>query len=331
VDVNPLDAGASPSELAQICDPVRPTTLTPGGPGRRRLEFMLLPGEQKSDMNNADVVWGLLARWNWRPDNAELERHAVYTFRGAVASSWRRGPLMLAGDAAHLTPPFAGQGLCAGLRDVAALAWRLDAVLRGQAEDSLLDSYGPERSRHVQAFIEFAIRLGEVICVLDPVVAAMRDHAMLSGQREGPPYPRGDLAESPLLRANDAQAGRLALQARVQLGQRMGLFDDLAGHGFVLLGMDHDPGETLSPEQVNWLARIDVKVLGIGELLSLRDVDGAYARWFSDMGCRTVLIRPDFYLFGAGEAPELVDALRSTGQWDLSEPTALPVESAFGS
>jgi 2-polyprenyl-6-methoxyphenol hydroxylase-like FAD-dependent oxidoreductase len=112
VDARPNDASRWSPEVWQLCDPKRPTTVVSGGPGRRRWEFMLLPGETKAAMDNAEVAWKLLARWDYTPANATLERHAVYTFWGAAAGLWRRGPLLIAGDAAHQMPPFAAQGLC---------------------------------------------------------------------------------------------------------------------------------------------------------------------------------------------------------------------------
>ena len=98
----------------QVCDPARPTTVVSGGPGRRRWEFMRLPHETLDELNDERRAWELLERWDVHPDNATLERHAVYTFNARYAEQWRRGRVLLAGDAAHQMPPFAGQGMCAG-------------------------------------------------------------------------------------------------------------------------------------------------------------------------------------------------------------------------
>lgn len=196
VDVKPQTEREWHPKTWQLCDPARPTTIVPGGPGRRRWEFMLLPGETPGEMNRAEVAWQLLQPWDITPANAILERHAVYTFRGQWAKSWRQGPVLLAGDAAHLMPPFAGQGMCSGMRDSLALAWRLDAVLRGRLGSAVLDTYGPERSGHVQEMIGVSIELGQVICITDPAIADGRDQAMIAAQREPgyapppPPQPR---------------------------------------------------------------------------------------------------------------------------------------------
>ena len=112
------------------------------------------------------------------PDNARIERHAVYTFQARVAERWQDGRVFLAGDAAHLMPPFAGQGMCSGIRDAANLAWKLDLVLTGRAARALLATYEEERRPSAVAAIDFSIELGKVICVPDPAEAAARDEAM---------------------------------------------------------------------------------------------------------------------------------------------------------
>ncbi len=316
IDIRPKDPRRWTSELLQICDPKRPTTAVASGPGRRRFEFMLLPGETKEQMNRLEVVWSLLAVLGWTPDDAHLDRHAVYTFGACIADCWRRGRVLLAGDAAHLTPPFAGQGLCAGLRDVAALSWRLHLVLRGNSPESLLDTYPSERLPHVRVFTEFSIMLGGVICVLDAAAAASRDAFLLGpGAAAEDRYPEPRLTASSALRAEDPHAGELSLQARVRGSRAEGRFDDIVGRGFVLLGLDHDPGAELSRDQHRFLERIGAQTVSVGEPADLIDLDGAYRRWFATLGHRAVLIRPDFYVFGAGEARELVTALAASGIW----------------
>jgi hypothetical protein len=232
--------------------------------------------------------------------------------------------MLLAGDAAHLTPPFAGQGLCAGLRDVAALSWRLHAVLAGQAQEGLLDTYPAERLPHVRVFTEFSVMLGGVICVLDPKAAAGRDEFMLGpGAAAEDRYPDPPLTNSSVLRAGDPHAGRLSLQSRIAVNGTAGRFDDLLGGGFWLLGLDHDPAAALTPEQQVFLSRLEVRSVAIGVPGGIDDVDGSYRAWFAGLGARAVLVRPDFYVFGAGEASELIAALAASEAWTQT-PTAAP-------
>ncbi|HEX2485843.1 MAG TPA: bifunctional 3-(3-hydroxy-phenyl)propionate/3-hydroxycinnamic acid hydroxylase, partial [Myxococcota bacterium] len=208
----------------QLCDPARPTTLVSGGPGRRRFEFMRLPHEAPEELANEAAAWRLLEPWDLSPANATLERCALYTFGARVADRWRRGRVLLAGDAAHLMPPFAGQGLCSGLRDAANLAWKLDLALSGGAggevcaTDALLDSYAGERAPHVERLIALSVELGRVICVSDPAEAAARDARMVADDRArggSLPVPLPRLGASTWLDSTPA-AGELFVQGRVR-------------------------------------------------------------------------------------------------------------------
>jgi len=298
----------------QICDPARPTTLVSGGPGRRRWEFMCLPGESIADLDNEATAWRLLEPWGYDSRNAVLERHAVYRFQARWVDGWRKGRMVLAGDAAHQMPPFAGQGMCSGLRDVANLAWKLDLVLAGKAGERLLDSYASERIPQVEQVIQFSIDLGKVICVPDPAEAAARDGAMIAAARATgttPPLPAPAIGAG-LVVAGDPLAGHLFPQGEVENDFGRGLFDDVVGRGFTLIGRDTDPRAALDPE----LAAFFSSIGGIGADCSrLRDVGGHYARWFDEHDVAVALARPDFHLFGtateAEGATRLVRELRA--------------------
>ena len=143
----------------QFCDADAPSTYVRGVGDRRRWEFRI--SDADPDEFDAAQIWARLARWI-TPDDADLERHAVYTFRSRVADHWRSGRVFLAGDAAHQMPPFMGQGMGAGLRDVANLAWKISAVCNG-ADPFLLDSYQSEREPNARAFIDLSVDLGRLI------------------------------------------------------------------------------------------------------------------------------------------------------------------------
>jgi 3-(3-hydroxy-phenyl)propionate hydroxylase len=225
VDYRPLVEETWSAFVTQYCDPAQPATAVNSGPGRRRFEFMRRADTTVEELGRDSTAWRLMAPWGVTPLTAELERHAVYTFRGRWARAWREGNAFLAGDAAHLMPPFLGQGLCSGLRDARALAWRLGMVHRGLAEPAVLDSYGPERTGHVREIIDEAVAAGRVICELDVDRAAARDAEMRkrsadpdAATRE-PPHPR--LGGPSLTLANGGgSAGRLAPQGRVRVAAR---------------------------------------------------------------------------------------------------------------
>jgi 3-(3-hydroxy-phenyl)propionate hydroxylase len=167
--------GANLQQLSvMLCDPRRPATIVPGRGNHRRWEFMLLPGEDDQAMMRPEAVEALIAPWV-AGRTYRLVRAATYRFHGLVAERWQVGRVFLAGDAAHQTPPFFGQGMCHGLRDVSNLAWKLALVLDDRAGPGLLDTYQPERDPHVRAVIGAAVGAGRYICQLDPALAAQRD------------------------------------------------------------------------------------------------------------------------------------------------------------
>jgi 3-(3-hydroxy-phenyl)propionate hydroxylase len=276
----------------QFCDPARPATYVRGVGMRRRWELMMLPGEDAATMTRPEAIWPLLARWV-TPDDAVLERPACYTFHSVVARGWRKGRLLIAGDAAHQTPPFLGQGMCAGIRDAANLAWKLACVIRGTAADGLLDTYETERSPHVREFIETAVRLGAVIQATDPQAARERDAQMLARpQAFATPQPRLGPGAWP---DGDA-AGRIGEQPRLTDGTRL---DDRVGYRHALL--------------VDAALADGAHARAGDRAVVVEAPEGGEAHdWLRRLGARAVLLRPDRYVAGtATDAPgigRLLDA-----------------------
>jgi len=312
---------------AQYCNPLRPTTIVPAGvkEGRyfRRWEFMRLPNESREELANEQRAWELLAPWV-KPDQATIVRHKVYTFRSLLANTWRKGRMLIAGDAAHVMPPFMGQGMCAGLRDDWNLAWKLDLVLSGKADDTLLDTYQPERRPHVSDIIDLSMYLGKVICISDPVLAAERDEAFFSGKVPSPPaFP--SLTDGILRRGADGQvqapAGLLSPHGTVKSGSRQGRFDAVVGLGFVLVSRSTATQQALGAPQRAFLDAMAVKrvvVVPTGAPAGpdvLVDLDSKFIPYMTQQGIDTMLVRPDFYLYGAvsegGDVNQLVDDLKS--------------------
>ena len=327
VDVIPHEERVWKPYVMQYLNPSRPTTLVGSGPGRRRWEFMRLPGETIDELNTTETAWQLLAPWNILPENATLERHTVYTFRGAWADQWKQGRVMLAGDAAHLMPPFLAQGLCSGMRDAMALSWRLDAVLRKGANVDLLDSYGPERREHVVEIIRQAVEIGRLICMIDPQEVAQRDARMKAAMQDPelglkpPPEPR--LGYAGAYRHEDAGSGYLSFQGRVRRGAREGLFDDVVGKGWQLL-MRSNGRCALGGDTLAILERLDAAIADFGPGGDTVDLDGTYADWFDRLAVDAILVRPDLFVFGSSSIAGL-DALVASALKLLGLPEAEPV------
>jgi flavoprotein hydroxylase len=250
-------------------------------------------------------------------------RSTTYIFQARWADRWRVGHVLLAGDAAHLMPPFAGQGMCSGIRDVVNLAWKLDLTLREVADESIMDSYTEERRAQAKESILSSVQLGRVICVTDPTAAAERDATVLANRRGRPPtrpepakpLSCGLLHRRPGAEAVEPPAGVVVPQGRVRRHGVTGLFDDVVGHGFVLLTT-----ETLEADRLEFLRDLGAHVV---RLVSpdtepaaddVVDVDDVYRPFLARYLATALLVRPDYHVFGAAGdldgATALVDDLR---------------------
>jgi 3-(3-hydroxy-phenyl)propionate hydroxylase len=185
VDIK-ADAGLDTWDgVEQICDPARPATFMHVTDDRYRWEFQLGDGEDEADLVTPAALGALLRPWTGRGDLDGLQviRSVSYTFRARLASRFRAGRVFLLGDAAHLTPPFIGQGLAAGLRDADNLAWKLAYVLTGRAGPDLLASYETERRPHARALIKKAVRVGWAMTGGQDRAAAIRRIALAAAVR----------------------------------------------------------------------------------------------------------------------------------------------------
>ena len=294
-----------------LCDPTRPATLVPGRGSHRRWEFMLLPGETESEMVHPQTVEALLRPWI---DNTQckLIRTATYRFHGLIAENWQVGNIFLAGDAAHQTPPFFGQGMCHGMRDVANLAWKLKLVHSGVAPATLLDTYQLERDPHVRAVVTAAINAGKYICELDPGAASTRDLALRKTLGSMAPRSAGDLIP-PIEAGVVREIGERFIQPRVGKTDRV-MLDDATGGGFILISKS----PVVLPETLkhSW-KRVGGRSFVVAtnpapatNLTELEDTDGDLAEWLDSKGATAVLVRPDFYVFGTATSshstPKLV-------------------------
>ncbi len=267
-----------------------------------------MPGDDPDAMLQQARLDALIGNW-FDPRDVHVERAAVYTFHGLVARTWRAGNVLLAGDAAHQMPPFLGQGMCSGLRDAANLAWKLDLVVRGKAAASLLDTYETERRPHVSAIVTSAVRIGRVICTVDPAQARERDRRMLGDGRppsQRMPFTLPALGPGPLVLDN---GGGLFMQPVTGNGR----LDEVIGPRFALLAQRAD---LLDSDAARWW-RYHLGAF-VAALPDLQDGFAAPVRaWMDEHEFEIVLVRPDRYLMWAGS-----DLSAATGQFSgmLGQP-----------
>jgi 3-(3-hydroxy-phenyl)propionate hydroxylase len=295
IDTIVQDFERLPKVNLQICDPARPTTCVLMGEGRHRWEFMMLPGETPEQVLDDAFIEGLLKPW--KVDGAvTLERKAVYRFNARVAKSWKEGRVLLAGDAAHQTPPFAGQGLCAGARDAANLGWKLGMVASGKAPEAMLETYQLEREPHARATIQMAMMMGRTVCITDPAAAAERDRQMLAARAAGQsPDGRTTYPEirSGLILEASAGAGTYFPQFVSADGRTR--LDDVLGPGAWLIG------EIESSEYPG------LKTASLSSNV-IETLKNDIREWLNRHQAEAVLVRPDRYVFGTGAPAALVNA-----------------------
>ncbi|WP_446219423.1 bifunctional 3-(3-hydroxy-phenyl)propionate/3-hydroxycinnamic acid hydroxylase MhpA [Micromonospora sp. IBHARD004] len=280
----------------QLSDPARAGTYMRIGKTRYRWEFQLTPGETADDFRDMAQLHPLIARWTGNIPVGELEviRAAEYTFRAQVADRWRDRRVFLLGDAAHLTPPFIGQGMCAGLRDGMNLAWKLAGVLDGTLPETVLDTYEIERKHHARAMIKLAKMIGTAMTAGGRVgdvirrAVAPRLHLVpglkeLATDSQTPPLHRSDLVKRPRLRRT--LAGRLCPNATVDGDRR---FDDVAAGRFAIV-TSHEP----SPTQ-----RADIERRGA--VLITAEPGSELHQWLRTGGARVAIVRPDGTVLSAG-------------------------------
>lgn len=307
VDVKPR-SNAAPIEIphtGQVLNPERPNHMGRVAHRYYRWEFMLVDGDDPDEMTSPRKVWELLKPWVG-PEDAELIRQTVYQFRSVVADTFRAGSVLLAGDSAHVMPPFLGQGMSSGIRDAATLSWILDLVLTGRSTADLLDLYTSSRRPQVLAFIQESMRVGSIVCETNPTLAEERREAMRgaselpapfqpavgAGFCEGQPL-AGELAVQPLLLTDDGRFQRS---------------DDVLGNGFTLFSIAQLDATALELATA-FGKRINLRTVVLGDGTTQESGD-AMMLWLKTAGVVAVLVRPDFYVFGsAADSSGVADLL----------------------
>ncbi len=296
-----------------ICDHRRPGPHMPAPGERERWEFKLNPGETRADMESDARIRELLAPWGSQ-EQMVIERKAVYRFHARAAEAFSKGRVFLAGDAAHVTPPFVGQGLVSGLRDAANLCWKLAWVIQGRADPKILDSYDQERRPHAKAMIDMAKLMGKLVMPRNAAVALLT-HGFMRLAQYVPPLrrkfeeleikPKNAFATGLFIKGRAGAKltrGAVIAQGRVRRADgAIRLSDDILGAGLTLVGFGHDPQPQLDEALLARFIAAGGKVVQIahhGQRLHVtpercwEDLDSVFLPGVASMGWVAVL-RPD--------------------------------------
>jgi 3-(3-hydroxy-phenyl)propionate hydroxylase len=320
VDVKSIDGKeipGLPERHRQILDPAQPVTYVPIGGPYYEWQFMVTDGRPKdSACDPFDIREKLKAFVDL--EKIEIIRIAYYTFHALYAEKWRKGNVFIAGDAAHMMPPFLGQGLCSAIRDAHSLGWRLDMVLKGLANDSLLDSYQTERLPHVQALIKGASFLGRMIQTRNRAAALIRDRLLFPAINILPSlkhlsygYANRKLPlKGGFLSSTSKLSGSLFIQPQVcDRNGRTVLLDEVLGKGFALISKEGvlDGYKPLIEELTEKLPMV-FTVVGTRVSNGISGITPCYSiglnNWFSEQGVDFAFIRPDRIIYDAGRAED---------------------------
>lgn len=313
--VDIINTPGDPERFSEFhCNGTRPVVVVPGVHGRRRYEFMLLPGEDAAAVTSPDAIIKLIAPFQ-TISAADIRRAAVYVAHQRVALNYRVGHVLLAGDAAHMMPPFAGQALNAGIRDVANLAWKVAANIQGTGTEALMDTYQSERRPHAVDMVRLSHRIGNVVMNVNPALTAIRDAVItasgiipaakgwLAGMKflKQPHFTDGCVADlgSSVSRWAAALVGRSLSQPQVTLstGDAVPL-DTVLGTGWALLRFPYD---RRAPLEVRRLGTVETDDDGahlvLTDVTAVMDTSGAFAA-VAGSGT-TLVVRPDRYVAAA--------------------------------
>ncbi len=329
VDVKSLTGTKDPTLPAhhyQLCDPAQPVTFVPMTGPYYEWQFMVTDGKSEAEATDPAHVRRLL-RTFVPPGQVEIIRIAYYHFHALWAKTWRNGRILLAGDAAHQMPPFLGQGMCSGVRDAMSLSWRLDLVLAGKADETVLQHYEDERLAHVRHIIEGAMFLGNVIQTRRRSVAAIRNLLAFALPSLFPPLRqvfthlanRKRPIECGFIGRNAPKlAGHLMPQPRVRTAEGVRLLDDALGPRSVILVSADRLAQVRSAVAASGL---DLSVVGVdvgqrdGVIGDEADIIGG---WLRKARVDFALIRPDRVVYDAGRLGALQLVLDAFGAALLS-------------
>ncbi|MCB1343467.1 MAG: bifunctional 3-(3-hydroxy-phenyl)propionate/3-hydroxycinnamic acid hydroxylase [Pseudooceanicola sp.] len=303
------------------CSEKRPAVSVPAPHGGRRYEFMLLPGETREQVLADDFLSGLMSPLRpWRPE--DILRRTVYTFHARIAARFREGRILLLGDAAHLTPPFAGQGMNAGLRDAHNVAWKVAAVELGGGDPAILDSYQDERRDPAWSMIQLAVAMGEIVMPVAPEkmvfrslllkalqpFPTVRDYLLQMRFKPKPRYDRGLFLGLETPEFDASLVGEMLPQPVMQTASGDTLLDELLGPGFALIAQDA-AGYAALDAAPDDLCGLPLAKVHIGAEATPKDP--AIARPLRTHRDQVLLVRPDRYC-AAACAPDALAQMLET-------------------
>lgn len=309
IDTKMLEEWPGHDRLRFHCNPARPTVDCPTPLGHHRWEFPVRDEEDEKDLLTEEVIWNVLGDQGITKDHVEIIGFACYSHHVRFADRWRIGRVFLAGDAAHAMPPWIGQGMCAGVRDVANLCWKLGAVLNGSLPDAVLDTYQDERLPHLKEVTNRAVKTGRLIVERNRLRARVRNHALRAASKV--PYFTTWLRDHRWLPDAHYRTGLLALNGNPaegwlipqpwvidSHGDRVRL-DDIIGGCWTIL---HTGPER--PWQAWRSAGVPiVRIAPPGSAPradSVVDADGTLIRWLRQKKASVVAVRPDGFIYAAG-------------------------------
>ena len=305
------------------CDPVRPYVSAALPHGVRRFEFMVMPGETEAELSKPENMRKLLAKVLPDPDRIELIRSRVYTHNARLAGRFRQGRVLLAGDAAHIMPVWQGQGYNSGMRDASNLAWKLSLVIKGLANDRLLDSYELERRDHAKAMIDLSVLAGHVLAPPKRWQGTLRDgvswllnyvppvkrYFVEMRFKPMPQYTRGALI---VPSEKGSPVGKMFIQPKVltDAGATV-LLDEVIGENFAIIAWGCDPTWGLTAAQIAQWKTLGTRFIQVlpdvqlrapsdagNDVIRVGDSTGRLREWFARGSSSIALLRPDRFLAG---------------------------------
>ncbi|QIK74718.1 bifunctional 3-(3-hydroxy-phenyl)propionate/3-hydroxycinnamic acid hydroxylase [Nocardioides piscis] len=318
------------------CNPSRPTVDCPTPLGHHRWEFPVLAGDDEQQLVSQEHIWQLLDDQGIGREHVEILRAVIYSHHVRFAARWRVGRIFLAGDAAHVMPPWIGQGMASGVRDVDNLCWKLADVLSGRLPESVLDTYEIERKPHVRAVTKKAVLAGRLITERRTWLARTRNVAFGLADRVDPvrraignacwvpptAYADGFLAQAVTRRRLGASTliGRLLPQPHVtdERGNRI-LLDDATGHDWRVLALPqayHD-----ASWEVAGTAHVVVLPAGSAPMPgAVVDDDDVLVPWMRQRSITAIAVRPDGIIFAAAQQGSLGQSPLGVAEQSYAEP-----------